>query len=490
MRSERNKVLHTLLGRPVVAYPVGLARDLQAQPVVAVLGHQKDAVAAALDSSFGAGAIAVAHQETQKGTGHAVKVGLTKLRGFKGIVLILVGDAPLLTRKTLTSLARTARRTEKLCVLTAHLDDPTGYGRITRNARGGVTGIVEHRDCTEAQRAIGEVNAGMYAVPIEFLRRSLSRLSSRNAQGELYLTDIVSLAASSIGVTAVVAAPEEILGINNRRQLIQAEESLRARIAEAHLAQATLRDPSTTWIDPEVTIAKDADIGPHVTLRGTTRIGKGAVISQGCILTDTTVGPGALIRPYCVTEKAEVGAGNKIGPFAHLRPGTVLSDNVHVGNFVETKKTTLGTGSKANHLTYLGDATVGDGVNIGAGTITCNYNGYEKRQTVIGDGAFVGSDSQLVAPVKVGAGAVVAAGTTVTKEVPAGALALSRTEQKQVPGYAERVAERYQPSVASKVAANAANAKRKTKRSRAATGALTTDKPSKRQTRTRKTKTR
>jgi bifunctional UDP-N-acetylglucosamine pyrophosphorylase/glucosamine-1-phosphate N-acetyltransferase len=303
--------------------------------------------------------------------------------------------------------------------------------------------VVEHKDATHEQRDIAEINAGIYAAPAEFLRLATSKLSVRNAQGEYYLTDIVARAASSIGVVSVDVPVEEVSGVNDREQLVAAEKILCRRIVDGHGKHATFRAPDDVVVEASVTIDPDAEIGRNVVLRGKTHVAAFARIDDGVILSDTVVGKGAHVLPYCVASQATIGENSKIGPFAHLRPGTELGPDVHVGNFVETKKTRLGRGSKANHLTYLGDTIVGEKVNVGAGTITCNYNGYEKRQTIIEDGAFIGSDTQLVAPVRVGKRAVVAAGATIIEDVRDGALAISRVPCKQIDGYADRLAERY-----------------------------------------------
>ncbi len=443
MKSNKAKVLHTVLGAPLCAYPIERARELGAQPVVAVLGHQLTEVEKVLASRYGAGAITVVEQREQKGTGHAVKLGLVPLAAESGLVLILYGDAPLLRRETIEGLVEEARRTGGLAVMTARLPDPTGYGRIIRDRRKRVKKVIEEKDTSKAERAIREINAGFYAAPIEFLREATAALKSNNAQGEFYLTDIVEMAARSVGAYPVEGSPEEIAGINDRLQLADAEEVMRRRVLARFRERATFRDPGSVVIEPAVEIGTDVEIGRNVALRGRTRIGDGARIEDGVLLVDTEVGANAHVKPYCVATDSIIGAECSIGPFAHLRPGTELGPAVHIGNFVETKKTRMGSGSKANHLAYLGDAIIGQKVNVGAGTITCNYNGFEKRQTIIEDDAFIGSDTQLVAPVRVGRRAVVAAGSTVTKDVPAGALAITRVEQKHVEGYAERVAERY-----------------------------------------------
>jgi bifunctional UDP-N-acetylglucosamine pyrophosphorylase/glucosamine-1-phosphate N-acetyltransferase len=443
MRSAHAKVLHQLLGRPLVAYPVAQARELGAAPVVAVLGHQLEAVQAALAARFGEDAVAVVEQAEQRGTGHAVRLAMPALAGFDGIVLILYGDVPLLRRETLQELVGTARRYGCLAIVTATPADPTGYGRVVRDSRGHVTDVVEQKDASTDELAINEVNAGIYAAPAAFLREATAGLVAKNAQKEYYLTDIVARAARTIGVSTVEADARDVAGINDREQLAEAEATMQARINKAWQAHATFRDPRSIVVEPDVTIDVDVEIGRNVTLRGRTKIGHGARIEEGSILVDTEVGAGAHVLPYTVSNDASIGPGAIVGPFARLRPGAQVGPEAHVGNFVELKKTILGKGSKANHLSYLGDAVVGEKVNIGAGTITCNYNGYEKRQTIIDDGAFIGSDSQLVAPVRVGKNAVVAAGATITENVPDGALAIGRVPTSYKPGYAEAVAKRY-----------------------------------------------
>jgi len=450
MYSKRAKMLHPILGVPLVSYPVERALELCASPIVAVLGFQRAEVEKAVIARHGQGTVTVVEQAEQKGTGHAVGLGLTALRRREETVLILYGDVPLLSRETLTALVKRSRSGGTLAILTAELADPHGYGRVIRDSRGRIAGVVEEKDASEEQRGISEVNAGIYAAPAAFLRQATARLSPRNAQGELYLTDIVAKAASSIGVSSVNVSAEEMAGVNDRQQLVSVEKILCRRIVGDFGKHATFRDPEAVVVEASVTIDQDAEIGRNVVLRGRTRIGAGARIDDGCILTDTEVGAGATLQPYTVATQSCIGPGAKVGPFAHLRPGTELGPEVHVGNFVETKKARLGRGSKANHLTYLGDTIIGEGVNVGAGTITCNYNGYEKRQTIIEDGAFIGSDTQLVAPVRVGKRAVVAAGTTITEDIRDGVLAITRAPLKQVDGYADRVAKRYANKAASK----------------------------------------
>ena len=460
MRSSRAKVLHELLGRPLVCYPIELARSLGAEPVVAVLGHQREAVEAALLARFGAGAVAVVEQAEQRGTGHAVRLAMPALAKMEdGMVLVLYGDVPLLRRETLEELVGTVRRYGCLALVTATPPDATGYGRILRDERGHVIGVVEQKDASEDERAITEINAGIYCGPADFFREATLGLGTGNAQGEYYLTDVVARAARSIGVSAIEAAFVDVCGINDRQQLAEAEATLRGRINRGWQAHVTFRDPASAVVEPGVEIGVDAELGCNVSLRGRTRIGHGARIDDGCILIDTEVGAGAQLKPYCIATDSVIGPGAIVGPFAHMRPGSQLGPDVHLGNFVETKKTVIGRGSKANHLSYLGDTVIGEKVNVGAGTITCNYDGYKKFPTVIEDGAFIGSDTQLIAPVRVGKRAVIGAGTTVTRDVPDGALALSRVAQIDKPGYADKVKERYAAAAASNGAGKAGPAR-------------------------------
>jgi bifunctional UDP-N-acetylglucosamine pyrophosphorylase/glucosamine-1-phosphate N-acetyltransferase len=450
MNSARSKVVHQVLGKPLISYPILRAQELQAAPIVAVLGHQIEAVSKELVARHGAGAVEVVEQAEQKGTGHAVQLGLKPLAGWEGIVVILYGDVPLLTRETLAALVDEAVKTGGLSMLSARVPDPTGYGRVIRDGQGRVARIVEHKDASPAERQVNEINAGIYAAPAAFLREAVSQLVPQNAQGEYYLTDIVERAAGGIGASTILADAQEVAGINDRRQLAEAERVMCRRLVNRWQEHVTFRDPESVWIEPDVTLEPDVEVGRNVALRGRTSVGKGTRIDDGVIMKDTVVGEGAEILPYCVMVEAKIGPGAIVGPFARLRPGADLGPEVHIGNFVEVKQSRLGRGSKANHLTYLGNATIGEKVNVGAGTITCNYNGYEKFETVIEDGVHIGSDTSLVAPVRVGKRAVTGAGTTVVKDVPEGALALSRAEQKNVEGYADKVAERYRNRPAKK----------------------------------------
>ena len=436
MSSARAKVLHPLLGKPMGGYPISRALEVGASNVVVVVGHQSDEVKQVLRQVFPTQPLSFALQAPQHGTGHAVGCAEAALAEFRGAVLILSGDVPLLTRQTLQLLIEAYRASSgPLALLSFRPGDPTGYGRIVREG-GRAKKIVEHRDASQAERKIDEVNAGVYLADAEFLFKAVKTLSPRNAQGELYLTDIVAQASE----VAVVEAPaEEIAGVNDRAQLAALTKLLQQRINLAHMkAGVSMVSPETTFIDEGVEIGADTVLGPMVTLRDGSRLGREVTVGQGCVVTRSVIGDGVELKPYSVLDEAQVGARSFIGPFARLRPGSELAEGVHLGNFVETKKTKVGKGSKANHLAYLGDAVIGEGCNIGAGVITCNYDGVNKYVTTIGDRVFVGTDSQLVAPVTLGNDTFIAAGTTVTEDVPAGALTLSRPPQVNKEGWTER----------------------------------------------------
>jgi bifunctional UDP-N-acetylglucosamine pyrophosphorylase/glucosamine-1-phosphate N-acetyltransferase len=445
MRSERAKVLHELGGRPLLRYPLAALATLDPKRVVLVVGHQAEAVAEAARAAGLTGLQSVLQAE-QHGTGHAVRCAAPALADFRGDVVILYGDVPMIRPATLEALMRT-HRTERadLTLLTVRFPDPTGYGRIVRGGDGRVRGIVEQRDATPAQRAITEINPGFYCIRAEVLFPMLRRLRANNAQGELYLTDLVGMAAGDgLRVASLESdSPEEVAGINTRVELARMEALVRDEQVRRWMdAGVTFEDPATAYLGPDVTIGKDTVVGPNVTLRGKTRIGKGCRLEGTSYLTDSTLGDGVHLLFGCHLDGAQVGDDARIGPFARLRPGTQLAERVHVGNFVETKKASLGAGAKANHLTYLGDCEIGPGSNIGAGTITCNYDGYGKYRTTIGARVFVGSDTQFVAPVTIADDAYVGAGTTVTRDVPSGALAVSRVPMRNVEGWVPRFRER------------------------------------------------
>lgn len=431
MKSARAKVLHPLLGHPLCYYPLRRAAETGADPVVAVVGHQAEEARQQVTAHLPDTPLAFALQKEQLGTAHAVLCARDALKGFDGQIFILYGDVPLVRTATLKALVRAKRaRKAPLAFITTEQADPTGYGRVVRDG-GQAVAIVEHKDCTKDQLAIREVNAGLYLVDASFLWSALGRVGSKNAQHERYLTDLVALAHKAGKPVATVSAPaEEVAGVNDRVELARSAAQMRRRINEAHMkAGVSIEVPETTWIEETVRIGQDATISAGAQLTGTTRLGREARVGVGCVIEDSTVADGAQIKHYSLLEEAKVGRGAIVGPFARLRPGTELAENVHVGNFVETKKAKIAKGSKANHLTYLGDCEIGAGVNVGAGTITCNYDGVNKHKTTLGDGVFVGSDSQFVAPVSVGKGAYIGAGSTITDDVPPHSLAIARSRQ-------------------------------------------------------------
>ena len=441
MKSDTVKVLHKVAGRELVFWPVELARAVGVRRVVAVLGHQLDRVRAALDARYGAGTIGVAEQREPKGTGHALQQALPGLADEPGDarVLVLSGDVPLLTQATVE---RVLACSGPCAVVTMRPPEPRGYGRMVRDGAGKLKKIVEEKDATPEIREVREVNAGIYAFRLDFLRAHLGGLRADNAQGELYLTDLIARAAVEGDVATVEASALEVAGANDRVDLAALDAVARRQVAERWMrAGVTMVAPESVSIEADViAIGQDTELAPGVSLRGKTTIGAKVKIDVGCVITDSTVGDGALLKPYCIVTESKIGPRGQIGPFAHCRPGSELAEDVHMGNFVETKKTKMGPGAKANHLAYLGDAIIGAKVNVGAGTITCNYDGKNKFVTTIEEGAFIGSDTQLVAPVKVGKGAYVGAGTTVTKDVPDGALAVSRAPQQNIEGWAARKA--------------------------------------------------
>jgi bifunctional UDP-N-acetylglucosamine pyrophosphorylase/glucosamine-1-phosphate N-acetyltransferase len=447
MRSRMPKVVHPLLGRPMVCYPVDAALAAGAGQVVCVIGHGADEVSKVLSSRYGE-RVRTALQPEQRGTGDAARCGQALVPDFQGYLVILYGDSALITAHALRSLLDHARAEgAAVALLTSTLPDATGYGRIIRDGHGRITRIQEQKDCSQAEAAIQEFNPGVYAIRASFFRDAITRLTPNNAQGELYLTDLVALAAESGrsaaamgGVAGLAWDVAELHGVNDREELAERERDLALRIAREHMANGvTLRDPARVRIEPGVTIEPDTIIGADVELRGNTKISTGATIDVGCVLIDTEVHEGAQLLPYCVATQSVIGPGSRIGPFAHMRPGSELDRDVHIGNFVETKQTKIGQGSKANHLAYLGNGVIGKGVNVGAGTIFCNYDGYNKFTTTLEDGAFIGSDSQMVAPVTVGKNAYVGTGTTVTQDVPEDALAIGRARQVNKPGLGARL---------------------------------------------------
>jgi len=443
MKSRRSKVLFTVAGRPLIAWAVDHAREAGAKRIVTVVGHQMDDVRATLEERYGEEAPTIAVQDPPRGTGHAVQCAVSTLEGESDdqIVVIVTGDAPLFGSDRISELNRAcAESTAKLALVSTTAPRPMPYGRLVRDGDGRLARIVEETDASESERAIAELNAGFYAIRLGDLRRDIAALEDDNAQGELYLTDLAAAAHARGGAAVVSAAWDEVAGINDRADLAAVEAAARRNIATELLAAGvSFAAPEQTFVDADVlAIEPDVWLGPGVCIRGKCRIGRGTRIDAGCVLENCVVGEDVWIKPHSVLTETVVGNSVHVGPFAHCRPGTKIDEDARVGNFVETKKAHLMAGAKANHLAYLGDASIGARANVGAGTITCNYDGFGKYKTTIEAGAFIGSDSQLVAPVTVGKGAYVASGTTVTKDVPRGALALSRVKQINKEGWAEK----------------------------------------------------
>ena len=435
MMSDLPKVAHLAAGRPLVNWVLESVAPLAPTSTVVVVGHGADNVRRTLPAGT-----TTALQERQLGTGHAARVGLDAIKGLADddVVVILYGDVPLLTSGLIEELASLGVE-ESARLVVAVMDDPTGYGRIIRDVEGRVTGVVEERDCTPDQRSIKEVNAGIYAVRAGLLVGALGQITDDNHQGEFYLTDVVGiLAGRGDRLTAVEASSQEVQGINSQDQLASAQRELQRRVNQRLMESGVwMLDPERTYIDDTVEVAPGARIYPGVHLEGSTTVGPDARVGPDVFAKDSTIGAGSTVW-YAVLRSAVVGDECEVGPFASLRPGTVLARGAKAGTFVETKNTTLGEGAKAPHLSYLGDATIGAGTNIGAGAITCNYDGFEKHHTEIGEDVFIGSDTMLVAPVSIGDGAVTGAGSVITQDVPAGSLAVERAEQREIPGYSER----------------------------------------------------
>ncbi len=436
MHSALPKVLHPLAGKPLLAHVLDTARALSPSRLVVVVGHGAEQVATVV----GGADVAFAEQAQQLGTGHAVVQALPLLDDSVS-TLVLYGDVPLTTVATLQGLVEAAG-TDRLGILTVEMADPTGYGRIVRDAAGRIARIVEQKDATETQRQIREINTGIMVCPTSRLKTWLQALRNDNAQGEYYLTDIVEQAASEHLdiVSAHPAHGYETLGVNSKTQLAELErihqQGLAARLLESCV---TLLDPQRIDIRGHLSCGRDVIIDVNCVFEGHVAIGDGARIGANCVIRDAVIGAGAHVLPFCHIEQATVGPNGRIGPYARLRPGTTLAEDVHVGNFVEIKNSQIAAHSKANHLAYIGDTTVGERVNIGAGTITCNYDGVNKHRTVIEDDAFIGSDTQLVAPVTVGRGATLGAGTTLTRNAPPDRLTVSRARQLTIESWTRPV---------------------------------------------------
>jgi bifunctional UDP-N-acetylglucosamine pyrophosphorylase/glucosamine-1-phosphate N-acetyltransferase len=440
MKSGRPKVLHEIAGRALVSWVMEAALEAGASRCVVVVGHGQGDVEQELATRF-AGRVKTVLQPERRGTGDAVRCALEADGALDGRLVILYGDCPLIPAKLIHDLVqRSERAGADLGLVTATLADPDGYGRIVRSDAGAVRRIVEDRDCSEEELAIQEVNPGLYAVRAPFLRATVAQLTPDNAQGQLYLTDVVELAASRGKVVDLEGDMADLTGVNDQRDLAMAASTRRRRMADELARDGVgVTDLDTLYVDAECRIEPGAMLGANVHLRGRCIIRAGAQIDVGCVLTNVIVERDAKVLPYTVAADSTIGEGAQVGPFSHLRPETELGPRSKVGNFSETKKTILGAGSKVNHLSYVGNGVIGKDVNIGAGTIFCNYDGEGKHTTVLEDGVFIGSDTQLIAPVTVKKGAYVASGTTVTRDVPEDALAISRPKQENKEGYAARL---------------------------------------------------
>jgi len=432
MKSDLPKVLQPLAGRPLLRHVTETALRLAPAAVYVVYGHGGDSVPKALSDL----PVQWILQSEQRGTGHALLQVAPHLSD-EHLVLVLYGDTPLMRAATLTELVHQAGPSA-VALLTARLDEPSGYGRIIRDARGRVRRIVEQSDATPKERALKEINTGVLAAPAKPLKSWLARLRSDNAQREYYLTDVIAMAVTErVTVTPLLAATTaEVLGVNDKLQLAAVEcEYRRLQVRDLMLAGVTVIDPARLDVRGQIEAGRDVVLDVNVVLEGRVKLGDRVRIGPNCLVRDSEIGPDTQIHANCLVDRAVVGPACIIGPFARIRPASVLAREAHIGNFVEVKNTRIGAGSKANHLTYLGDATVGDGVNIGAGTVTCNYDGVNKSETHIESGAFIGSGSMLVAPVSIGAGATIGAGSTITQDAPAGKLTLARTAQVSIAGW-------------------------------------------------------
>ncbi len=440
LKSKRPKVLHEVGGKPLLAHVISAAGNVVApQNIYAIVGHEADLV----QTTVAGTGVAFVRQEPQRGTGHALMCARDALRTYE-TVLVLSGDAPLIATATIQKLLDFHQRNRAaMTLLSAKLEDPTGYGRIIRAGpkSNEVKAIVEEKSCTPAQRKIREINSGFYAFSVKALLDHIDELKTDNPHGEYYLTDMAAVLRRAKKKVVAVATenPSEVLGSNTRAELVELDQKMRAEKCRQLMAEGvTIFNPASCVIDADVEVGSDTTIEPFVQLLGKTHIGADCRIRSYSIVQNSTIGDGVMVRPGCVLDEAHVGDGALLGPYSHLRPGSEIGEGAHVGNFVETKKVKLGKGSKANHLTYLGDADIGAGVNIGAGTITCNYDGVHKHKTTIEDGVFVGSDSTLIAPVKLGKGAYVGAASCITEDVPAESLAIGRSKQVVKEGWVRK----------------------------------------------------
>ena len=434
MRSALPKVLHPICGQPMLYYPLEAARLAGFKQLKVVVGHRADQVS----QTFPDGDLTWIQQTDQLGTGHALMCAADSLRGYSGALLLLCGDVPLIQSETLQQLQNYhSKQQAAVTVLTAQMPNPSGYGRVIRDGEQ-ILQIVEEKDADEQQRQVTEINTGTYLFDAAFVLSALKGLNKNNAQGEYYLTDVVAAAVAAGQKTRALCVddPTEVMGINDRCQLAEAEVLMRWKInADLMFGGISMVDPTTVYIDNGVEIGRDTQLHPNVHLRGKTTIGKNCIIETGVVVVDSQIADGVHLKAGSAIEESQIGPDCKIGPMAHLRPGTVLVGNNKIGNFVETKKVHLDEKAQASHLTYLGDAEIGRNVNFGCGTITCNYDGVNKHTTIVEDDVFVGSDCQFIAPVTIGRNSLIAAGSTITKDVPPDSLALSRTEQKVIKGW-------------------------------------------------------
>ena len=439
MKSALPKVLHPLCGRSMLGHAMAAARDLQPERLVVVVGHARELVSAHVAGEAPEARTVI--QDYQGGTGHAVRTVIETVGLIPGQVIVTYGDMPLLRAATLDALAREhGRARNAVTVLTAKVADPAGYGRILRDASGAMTEIVEEADATADQRLVDEINSGCYAFDGALLADAIKRVPSANVQGQEYLTDVVAILRADghrVG-TLVAEDPLEVQGVNDLVQLAQARRVYNDRLLEHWMrAGVTIVDPATTWLDAEVTLAPDVEIGPSTQLEGRTTVGTGAQVGPGVVLRDTVVGAGATVI-NAVCEQSEIGPEASVGPYTRLRPGSRLGRGARAGSFVEMKNAAVGEGTKVPHLTYVGDADIGEGSNIGAATVFVNYDGVAKHRTRVGDQVRIGSDTMLVAPVEVGDGAYTAAGSVITQNVPPGALGIGRAGQRNIPGWVTR----------------------------------------------------
>lgn len=436
MKSKKPKVAHEVLGKPMVRWVIDAARAAGLARIVTVVGHERNQVIPLVEADT-----EIAEQYVRRGTADAVNSCREQLDDFAGSVAVLSGDCPLITSSTIRKLVEMRERTNAaVVVLTMELDDPTGYGRIVRDASGEVERIVEQKDANEAEAAITECNSGFYCFDGKALFDALLKVSNDNAQGEFYLTDVLSICreAGRAVLALPTEDPAECLGVNSRGQLAQATKQLQRRINERLMAEGvTMTDPDLVWVGPDVKVSRDVELLPMTFLYGATSVGEGSVVGPNSRLTDTVVGRGCVVDETVALQSA-IDDGATCGPRAYLRPGAHLCEDAKAGTHVEIKKSTVGKGSKVPHLSYIGDALIGEGVNIGAGSITCNYDGAKKHSTIIGDGAFIGSDTMMVAPINIGAGAIVGAGSVITEDVQADSLGIARAEQQEVKGWAEK----------------------------------------------------